>query len=258
MAQGVLFSTTNLAISTYFVKKRSIAMGITITASGLGTTITPYLCTKLLENFALRGTILILGGVSMHSLIGALLLRDPSRKSQNTSQNSVKQPENVNLLEKEIPSHKIFRSVNNLSSIKNKEVPLIKSENNLVNLCSASDQTLPAIKSETLLVRLTNLLNLELLRDPIFLNIMIGMSISFVAELNFNLMIPFVLAELAKFDKNQIAMAMTIQGSVDILSRFIVPFFATRFQWDARGLYVFSLFGSIIARTGKFTLLGIE
>lgn len=92
-------------------------------------------------------------------------------------------------------------------------------------------------------------LNLELLKDLVFVNIIIGMSVSFVAELNFNLMIPFVLSELANFTRTEIAYTMSIQGTVDILARFITPFFATKFGWSARWLYVVSLFGSIMGRT---------
>ncbi|XP_044728080.1 monocarboxylate transporter 9-like [Chrysoperla carnea] len=301
LGQGILYPATNLALSTYFIKKRSIAMGIAVTVSGLGPTIIPYVCNYLLEQFETGGTVLILGAISLHALIGACLLQPMAKRSsdlsintgssENTKEsehNSLKSPELEKLLSGQnsnnvcyikIPptplkyGKQFFRSDSNISFYKNlpkkvDRIHLRKSENDLFRNQSYGDHVPKAIDFKALvernrrkqnnqqneepkncLQRIYCALNLELLKDLVFVNIIIGMSVSFVAELNFNLMIPFVLSELANFTRTEIAYTMSIQGTVDILARFITPFFATKFGWSARWLYVISLFGSIMGRT---------
>lgn len=72
---GIVFPATSLALNTYFRKKRNVAMGFSVTLTGLGPIVMPLLIAKLLENYATTGTLLILAGISMHSLIGASLLK---------------------------------------------------------------------------------------------------------------------------------------------------------------------------------------
>jgi len=79
-----------------------------------------------------------------------------------------------------------------------------------------------------------------------------GMSISLVAEINFNTMTPFVLAELAGLDRTSIATVMSIQAAADIAGRLCVPLLAQRIGWTCRNLYVISLLGSILGRTRTY------
>lgn len=58
-----------------------MAMGLSVTLTGLGPILMPLLIAVLLENYATTGTLLILAGVAIHSLVGALLLR-PFKEKQ--------------------------------------------------------------------------------------------------------------------------------------------------------------------------------
>lgn len=75
IGQGIIFPATTLALNTYFRKKRNVAMGFSITMTGLGPILMPLLIDVLLENYATTGTLLILAGIAAHSFIGASLLR---------------------------------------------------------------------------------------------------------------------------------------------------------------------------------------
>lgn len=79
-----------------------------------------------------------------------------------------------------------------------------------------------------------------------------GMSISLVAETNFNATIPFVLAELANLDRTSIATVMSIQAAADITGRLCVPLLAQKTGWTCRNLYVLSLLGSTFGRTSTY------
>lgn len=71
----MMYPAISLALSTYFCKKRSVAMGLTITLTGLGPILMPLLIAGLLESYSTTGTVLILAAISLHSFIGACLLR---------------------------------------------------------------------------------------------------------------------------------------------------------------------------------------
>jgi len=79
-----------------------------------------------------------------------------------------------------------------------------------------------------------------------------GMSISLVAETNFNATIPFILAELANLDRTSIATVMSIQAATDITGRLCIPLLAQKIGWTCRNLYVISLLGSILGRTSTY------
>ncbi|CAG2057040.1 unnamed protein product [Timema podura] len=65
----------SLAINSYFKVKRNIAMGFAMTLTGMGTVIMPPVISKLLSFYGVQGTGLIMAALSLHSLVGALLLQ---------------------------------------------------------------------------------------------------------------------------------------------------------------------------------------
>jgi len=68
-------SGLNLAINTYFREKRSKAMGFGMTVMGLGPVFMPLVISRFMDIYGVTGTGLILGGLSLHSLMAALLLQ---------------------------------------------------------------------------------------------------------------------------------------------------------------------------------------
>lgn len=65
----------SLALNTYFVKNRGKATGISFTITGLGPIFMPQLITFLMYSYGVRGTMLIMGAISSHTMIAALLLQ---------------------------------------------------------------------------------------------------------------------------------------------------------------------------------------
>ena len=61
--------------------------------------------------------------------------------------------------------------------------------------------------------------DLDLLRDNIYLNIMIGMAISIFAEINFAILTPFILSDL-KFNSDEIAYILFVMAIADLISRY--------------------------------------
>lgn len=87
----------------------------------------------------------------------------------------------------------------------------------------------------------------DLLSDPIYVNISLGLSIAFVSEMNFTIMLPFILNERS-LDTNSIAVLLSILAGADIVSRFISPFFGQSIKSKVRIVYLMSLFSGIFCR----------
>uniref|UniRef100_A0A182M4Y4 Major facilitator superfamily (MFS) profile domain-containing protein n=1 Tax=Anopheles culicifacies TaxID=139723 RepID=A0A182M4Y4_9DIPT len=107
----------------------------------------------------------------------------------------------------------------------------------------APEQELPL----TLLQRIVIFFDLDLLRDHIYINIMIGITIANFAELNFSILTPFVLADFG-CSRDQIAMAMSILGVTDICCRCLVPLIADRIKWQNRTFFLVGVVNMALGR----------
>lgn len=92
--------------------------------------------------------------------------------------------------------------------------------------------------------------DLDLLRDPIYVNLMLGMSFAVFAEINFSLMTPFILGD-RNFDTQEIATLVSILATADIIFRFLAPFVKRLFKQPVRVMYLFGLSLLILTRTGE-------
>ncbi|XP_060811734.1 monocarboxylate transporter 9-like isoform X1 [Bombus pascuorum] len=257
IGHGIIFPATNLAMNTYFRKKRNVAMGLSVTLTGLGPILMPLLIAKLLENYATTGTLLIIAGIAMHSLIGAALLK-PFKEREITS---ITKDNDITASSAESNENGILREVKikleNVTDVKNDGANSKLLEERLVQNTSKFEQNLSEnVNSEnskgekkSILGKITQHMDLDLLRDSRYVAVILGMGVSLVAETNFNTMIPFVLTELSGLGRDSIATIMSIQAVSDITGRLCIPLLAHKAGWTSRNLYVLSLIGSTIGRT---------
>lgn len=99
--------------------------------------------------------------------------------------------------------------------------------------------------------------DLDLLKDTVYLNIMLGITIANFAELNFSILTPFVLKEF-NFEKYQIATFMSLLGATDILVRFFIPFLADKIGWSNRTFFLFGVLGMAFGRVSKYREMGVK
>ncbi|KAJ9587654.1 hypothetical protein L9F63_018906, partial [Diploptera punctata] len=90
--------------------------------------------------------------------------------------------------------------------------------------------------------------DLTLFKDPIYVSLMFGMSLAICAEFNFSLLTPFILKDRG-FDTDSTAQIMSVIAGLDIIFRFIVPFFSDHFKISARNMYSFALILLVSSRT---------
>lgn len=94
-------------------------------------------------------------------------------------------------------------------------------------------------------------LDLGLLKDPVYVNLMVGMSLAICAELNFSLLTPFILADRG-FETDHIAVIMSVIAGLDIVFRFLAPFFSDYYKIQARDMYIIALFMLLFSRMCKW------
>lgn len=135
----------------------------------------------------------------------------------------------------------INQNVVEKNSLLEKEIDNTIKEND--DDCNKNNSTVCRI-----LRRVADLYDFDLLRDPIYVNIMLGMSIAIFAEVNFSMLTPFILADMG-LTTAEIANIMSIIAIVDLVSRGAAPYLGEWLRLSARMMYMSSLFLLIISRT---------
>lgn len=82
--------------------------------------------------------------------------------------------------------------------------------------------------------------DLNLLRDFIYTNIMLGMNFANFTELNFAMLTPFILAEYG-LKKIEVATVMSVLGGMDVVGRLSISFIATKMKWDNRTFFLIGI-----------------
>ncbi|XP_022901448.2 monocarboxylate transporter 14-like isoform X1 [Onthophagus taurus] len=143
-----------------------------------------------------------------------------------------------------------IREINELSE---EEAPLQLTSNG--GKVYNPEQTIEKKKKPSLLKRIgkniVDTFDLKLLKDPIYVNIMLGMSLAVFAELNFSLLTPFIMGDY-DFTTQQTATFMSLLSCADICFRFLAPYIGDVLKKPPRFMYLLSLFLLIITR---FSLL---
>lgn len=98
--------------------------------------------------------------------------------------------------------------------------------------------------------KFSNLMDLDLLKDPIFLNILFGLSLAYVAELNFKMVVPFFMANLG-YTKRETATALSVMAISDIIARVIMPPIYDRLPYTRRATFAVGCFFVATARSGN-------
>ena len=106
------------------------------------------------------------------------------------------------------------------------------------------------VKQLTVAQRIVKFFDLTLLRDKIYVNIMLGLSWAIFAELNFAVLTPFILMDM-NFSSMEIATLMSAIAISDLLCRFVTPFVGDYFNGTSRVMYMISLTMLVLTRFGN-------
>lgn len=98
--------------------------------------------------------------------------------------------------------------------------------------------------------RFATLMDVDLLKDPIYLNILFGLSIFYVAEMNFKMITPFFFANLG-YSKTDVAFCLSVTAITDIAARVVLPPICDRLEIKKRLIFMVSIIFVAITRSSK-------
>lgn len=98
--------------------------------------------------------------------------------------------------------------------------------------------------------RFAKAMDLELFKDPVYLNVSFGLSLSFTSDILFVSIFPLILTNL-KFDHSQITTIMTIFFASDLVSRILLTIASGVMSIKNRYLVLGGTLLSVAFRIGK-------
>lgn len=98
--------------------------------------------------------------------------------------------------------------------------------------------------------RFIELMDYSLLKDKYFLNLLFGLSIFYVAEMNFKMVTPFFFANLG-YSKADVAYCLSVTAISDIAARVVLPPICDRFEVRKRLIFFVSIVFVGITRSSE-------
>ncbi|TMW49119.1 hypothetical protein DOY81_005802 [Sarcophaga bullata] len=89
--------------------------------------------------------------------------------------------------------------------------------------------------------------DLDLLRDFTYVNLALGLTLINFVEINFAILTPFILSDFG-FEKHQIALAMSLLGTFDLIIRFLIPLITVKINLSNKTFFVLGILGMCIGR----------
>ncbi|XP_017151179.1 uncharacterized protein LOC108161426 [Drosophila miranda] len=96
--------------------------------------------------------------------------------------------------------------------------------------------------------RFADLLDIDMLKDKMFLNLLFGLSIFYVAEMNFKMVTPFFFANLG-YQKSDVAFCLSITAITDIAARIVLPPIFDRTTIRKRTIFLVSIIFVALTRS---------
>ncbi|KAG5861021.1 hypothetical protein JTB14_024431 [Gonioctena quinquepunctata] len=228
LGQGILLPATYLATYSYFKKRLTLAVSISTTGASLLAIAMPKICDILLAHTERRYTVLILFAISLLSLLGCFLMKQPGKIYDGCEKRQ----------DHELKESPVSKDTDELEETGHKLIP-----------STIYNETTTPTKTNTICQRVCNTFNLELLEQRTYVLIVVGLGISFAAELNVILTMQFILPELSKFTRTQVANVSSILSIFDIIGRMLIPLLSYHFEVPRRLVYIIALILATSART---------
>ncbi|CAK9821509.1 Monocarboxylate transporter 12 [Anthophora retusa] len=224
LGTGLAIASSFVALNTFFDKKRGQAVGFSMAGTTLAMMLVPQLIHLLLDAYGFRGAMLIVGGWALHSTVGACLLRPIEIKKTKPAKKGANNSSEIDTLLQKNTNGVIKNIGNGIDDVKNDNA---KNER--------KDEPKEKLKNE-FLEKIKETFDFDLLKDSVYLNVIIGSSLYYVAESNFKLMTPFFLASIG-MNKVEIASCLSITAFTDILARLLLPTIFDRLGFKKRTVF---------------------
>ncbi|XP_047118291.1 monocarboxylate transporter 1-like [Schistocerca piceifrons] len=267
LGSGLVSPSGFIAVKSYFVKARGRAVGMSMAGGNLGQMAMPHLVRFLLENYGFSGAMLVLGGVAMHGPMGSLLFHPLEWHAERRPVASELKPlKDDGAAANEQPTKVLkprrFASVTSLATSElgdmSEAIPVDHSK----RLPPTSDEDPSPVqqKHQSAWRRVIAFMDLDLLQNWVYLNVMFGTACMVAAAINFSLLLPLYLQRHLHLSLSDTALCLTMIAGGDFVGRLTVPSFTDRFKIKPRltffvGAIVTGLTRSAIAKSSGMVAL---
>lgn len=156
-----------IAVNSYFSTRRGRAVGLALAGTGIGQMVMPNIVQLLLDEYGFVWTVRILGALALHGVVGAMLF----------------QPVEWHLKKIDVEAETIVTSGDETNLL------LVDRDPRLRRIATQ----LEAPVRDSYCRRFMKSMDLNLLRDPIFVNIIVGLALVYTASTSFSLLLPYFL-----------------------------------------------------------------
>ncbi|KAI5645005.1 major facilitator superfamily domain-containing protein [Phthorimaea operculella] len=228
---GMMVPVCYATINHYFVNKRTTVLSSCKAVQGLILMWYPQLIKKILFSYGFRGTLLLVFGISLHTLPGMAVMKIQNRqysadmKTANEAETRLNDPEKPNNENSDdVDDDKAFNCKKGGSNIRQE---------------------------------LLKMVNIKVLKDFVYCNICIGQSFMNFSDLTFFMLQPLLLFQYG-YDTSQVAACISTCVGADVAGRCALAIFSNIFHINTRLLFYVStlltlVFRLVIIKIRQFT-----
>lgn len=239
MAIGMSLSYPSyiVALNTYFTARRTLATAVALFFTGITSIILPQLIRAVSAHYGPRPAMLVLSGIALQSLVAAALLRPlPSP----TARHGVASKDEEAVIEQSAAQEG--------GAATPMLAPTEDSDGLKASGVGKVEEKTQKSTNKGIVSVLVALFDLELLRDPVFLNLVLGTSLGIFADINLLQFLPFIL-DGRGFGTGQIAVFMSVLSCADTASRLAAPLLHRKCRLSSRVMFLATMVVLMATRT---------
>ncbi|ETN63784.1 monocarboxylate transporter [Anopheles darlingi] len=244
---GLMIPVSYTTFNAYFVERRVVMMSVAQTLIGLGTMFYPIFIQRSMDAFGFRGCMAVLAAINSHTLVAMLVMHPvewhlrrvplkPNEMEEQRKLTTVRRWRRTTVCHPREHKLRASRRASSIPGLGNWSGPVVVSD-------STERDTKPATKWQILV----DFLDLTLLKDPIYVNIVLGISFALYSDLAFFTLQPMYLFMMA-FSKADVSLIIAIGAGADLISRIFLAISSTFFNIKARYVYLAGALFTIVAR----------
>ncbi|KAJ8736104.1 hypothetical protein PYW08_006760 [Mythimna loreyi] len=256
---GIMFNLSCTVMNDYFSEKRVLIMGFAQTATGINAMVAPIFVKWSIEQYGSRGTLLLIGGLSLHNFV-AVLLMQPVRWHMK----KVEVPESTEL--------KLLLEANN--DVKKLDTPIITltdSEGSPTKEKSAKVLQSPTNDEKKSVFRkvLDSFIDTSLIKPFLFSCVALAPAMCNAADGLYVVMVPKYFYSMG-WSQDNVAMVITLYGFGDLAMRVILTIISKWiYKLGIQNIYIVGILVAVLSRIGMlwsssviatmvfFTLMGV-
>ncbi|CAH0724770.1 unnamed protein product, partial [Brenthis ino] len=271
LGQGLIQNASFVAINTYFKVRKSLAVGLAVTGTGVGQTLMPHVVRYFLEHYGFKGACMLLASLSLHGICGTMLIQPVEWHMKKVEEKVIIINEKIYLLKENndieknkeyigvndddykgvrrgmesavVPENGVNKPNNGKTSQSQKEL----NQNLVTNYKLNGNTDIPKPK-KTFMRKMYELFDISLLSSPRFLNVIIGTALTVVSVQNFSMIFPLFLQKSASMDKQQTAYCMSAVSFADVIGRLVLPSLKDKYHIEARMMLILTSIWLIVVR----------